>query len=428
MLARSLPDRVVIINDASRVRGGATSIALSNAHALGLRGVPVTFISGDDGPTDQPGEALVDFAAIGSHHLLDGSRMAATLRGVYNIKAERFLSEWIADSDTPRTVYHLHGWSKILSPSIFRSLNRVSSRLVIHAHDFFLTCPNGGYFDFQNHRPCTLKPLSASCLISHCDRRNYAHKLWRSARLEVRRVLLDPSRTRFIAVHDGMLPLLERGGIPRERLTVLRNPIVPWRARRIHAEGNKTFLFIGRLEEDKGISHLAQAARRAGVPLRVVGLGPLGPTLQRGFSEVEFVGWKSHREIAELCADVRAFVMPTRSRETFGLAILEALTSGLPVIVSDHALMAPEIVGLGLGLSCDPNDVEGMAEKLSQLAKDDASVASMSRKAHANAFRLAPTLEQWTDELLKTYAGLLAKGERGDVRTKRWRASHSPAS
>jgi len=46
------------------------------------------------------------------------------------------------------------------------------------------------------------------------------------------------------------------------------------------------------------------------------------------FPEIELMGWKSKQEIAQLCREARALIMPSRWRETFGLVALEAAMSG----------------------------------------------------------------------------------------------------
>ncbi len=406
---RPAPDRVVVINDISAMRGGATGIALASIGALRSRGVPVTLIAGDEPSSHGPAHLADSVAAVGSPHILDGSPLAGMVRGLFNAKASRVLTGWIARHDTPATVYHLHGWSKILSPAVFAALRPVAARLVLHAHDFFLACPNGGYFDFRRGEPCALRALGASCLVRHCDRRSYTQKLWRSARLGVSRALLDIAEAgRVLVVHEAMVPLMQRAGMSRARFGVLRNPVVPWCRRRVEAERNRLFLYVGRLEEDKGVDLLARAALKAGVPLRVVGSGPLAAMLAREHPEVELAGWRSRGEIAQLCREARAIVMPTRSRESFGIAGLEALMSGVPIAVSRHALMAEEIAGGGFGLVCDPGDLDATASTLARLASDDGLVAAMSAAGYERARRLAPTTEQWTDSLMNVYAEVLA--------------------
>lgn len=401
------PDRVVVINDISVMRGGATGVALASIRYLLSLGLPVTFITGDDGSEADPQIADV-ISAIGGRHILQGGRAQAMLRGVYNRAAAQYLSSWIARHDTPKTVYHLHGWSKTLSPAVFEALKPVAKRLVVHAHDFFLSCPNGGYFNFQQDRPCLLTPLSTACLTCNCDRRSYAQKIWRATRLAMRHHLLGlHSVGRILAVHEAMVPLLQRGAFADAAIDVLRNPVEPWCTDRVPAEHNRTFIFVGRLDADKGADLLAAAARRAGVSLRMIGAGPLAEKLAREFPEIELAGWKDRRDIAALCQDARAIVMPSRSRETFGLSALEALTSGLPAIVSSQALLAAEVVQGGLGFDCDPHDEASLAELLAQVAGNDEVVAQMSLTAYRHARALAPTPWDWSARLMRIYSDVL---------------------
>jgi glycosyltransferase involved in cell wall biosynthesis len=411
---RPVPDRVVIINDLSQVRGGATNVALHSAALLGGIGIPVTYFTGDDGLHPEPRLRNADVVAVGGEHILRTALLRAVRDGLYNVSAEQRLASWIAANDTPGTIYHLHGWSKILSPSAFHALRPVAKRLIISAHDFFLVCPNGGYFNFRSESPCKLRPMSTSCLLSSCDRRNYAHKLWRSVRQEIRRAVFDFASmgAKVLAVHEGMLPHLERGGIPRTQLATLRNPVTPWHARRIEAERNKVFLFVGRLEEDKGVDLLLAAAREANVPVRVIGGGPLAGKLAGIYPEAEFTGWKGANEMHALVRDARALVMPSRYREPFGLVAFEALASGLPVVVSSFAMIAGELSDVRAGLSCDPYDRAAFSKLLSILASNDELTASMSRLAYANAGRYLLTPSEWVERLVSHYSDALQEAAR----------------
>lgn len=62
----------------------------------------------------------------------------------------------------------------------------------------------------------------------------------------------------------------------------------------------------------------------------VIGDGPALPEMQRRYPDVHFLGRREHRALAELYASADVFVFPSRT-DTFGLVLLEALASGLPV-------------------------------------------------------------------------------------------------
>src|SRR5260370_39949436 len=109
-----------------------------------------------------------------------------------------------------------------------------------------------------------------------------------------------------------MVPHLTRAGIPRQRLSVLRNPVVPWRPSRVRAAGNRDVFYVGRVEADKGVDLLARAARRAGARLRIIGAGSLETAVRRENPEAELLGWQSRDQLAQLAGDARIVVMPTR--------------------------------------------------------------------------------------------------------------------
>ena len=403
-------ERVVVINDDSVESGGAAGIALASIRQLRAREIPVTMLTGDDGANTDLARLGVEVVSLGGRHILEGNRAGAALRGLYSHKTAVLLARWIEANDTPGTVYHLHNWHKVLSAAAFVPLRKVASRLVLSAHDYFLTCPNGGYFHYPRGEICNRVPLGAACLLASCDKRHYGHKLWRVARGAVRQGVFNVAETEatVLAVHEGMRPLLERGGVRPDAIDLLRNPVSPWRSSRVAAEGNSTFLFVGRLEEDKGVRVLAQAARRAKVPLRIIGTGPLAEELKRNFPEIEMSGWRSKTEIAELCRDVRALVMPSRWRETFGLAALEAAMSGIPVIGSRAALITEDVVRLGIGVGCEP-DVDSLARAMATIASDNRAVATMSQKGFTTARLLAPTPSDWCNGLLAIYQRKLSR-------------------
>jgi glycosyltransferase involved in cell wall biosynthesis len=207
-----------------------------------------------------------------------------------------------------------------------------------------------------------------------------------------------------LAVHEGMVPYLERGRTSPTAVCVVRNPVTPWRSERVRAEQNRDVFFVGRLEEDKGILQLAKAARLAGAPLRILGDGALKGVIARDYPEAMLMGWRSRDEIAEIIGHARLLVVPTCWREAFGLVALEAAMSGIPLIVSTFALISDEVVKHGFGLACNPYDIETMAKMIACLISDDALTQDMSLLGFTQARQLAPTPEQWCDDLIEIYA------------------------
>lgn len=398
-------DRIVVINDLSRAMGGASALAVGSARRFAERGYQVAMLAGDV-PDPALAEAGIAVTGLGQSRLL--GRGGAFLDGLWNRAAARMVRRWIAENDTPRTVYHLHGWSQILSPSVFAALAPVRGRLVISAHDFFLACPNGAFTQFRTGELCPHTALSRACLGEACDRRGQAHKLWRLARHAVQRLVYQPRNSPpVLAIHAAMRPMLARAGIPPEVIHPLPNPVVPFSPVRITAERNREILFVGRIEATKGADLALAAARRAGMPIRLVGDGADRARLAAEYPEARFAGRMLPAEIGALAASARLLVMPSRYPEPYGLVAMEAALAGLPVILPPSALLAPDLVAAGAAMAVHPQDIAAHAAVLRALASDDARVAAMSHAGFARTGHLALSPEDWIDRLLAHYAARL---------------------
>ncbi len=99
------------------------------------------------------------------------------------------------------------------------------------------------------------------------------------------------------------------------------------RKARLFGEG-PIFLYVGRLAVEKNI----KAFLDLGLPGRkvVVGSGPQAAELRRLYPDVLFTGPKEGEELARAYASADVFVFPSLT-DTFGLVLLEALASGVPV-------------------------------------------------------------------------------------------------
>jgi glycosyltransferase involved in cell wall biosynthesis len=108
--------------------------------------------------------------------------------------------------------------------------------------------------------------------------------------------------------------------------------------------------YVGRLSPEKDIESLKTILQAfPGARLALVGDGPHRKTLERHFAgmDVYFAGFLRGDELAEAYASSDVFVMPSRT-ETLGLVVLEAMSSGLPV-VGARAGGIPELIQDGAG-------------------------------------------------------------------------------
>lgn len=154
-------------------------------------------------------------------------------------------------------------------------------------------------------------------------------------------------------------------------------------------------LSVGTLEPRKNLPTLFAAyaglppALRQRFPLVVAGMKGWGTEglmksaevlVQRG--ELRLLGYVPDALIPPLYAGAAAFCYPSRY-EGFGLPVLEAMASGVPVLTSNRTSL-PEVVG-DVGVMVDPDDVDGMRERLLQLLDDRAYASDLARLGLARA-------------------------------------------
>jgi N-acetyl-alpha-D-glucosaminyl L-malate synthase BshA len=125
---------------------------------------------------------------------------------------------------------------------------------------------------------------------------------------------------------------------------------------------------------------------RARLPARLVmiGDGPDRPAAERQAAamglaaDVEFVG--EQQDLVPWLSTADVFLLPS-SQESFGLAALEAMACGVPVIAARVGGL-PEVIQDGTtGFVCDPADSAGMADRAMSLLTDDGRRDAMGRAA-----------------------------------------------
>lgn len=172
-------------------------------------------------------------------------------------------------------------------------------------------------------------------------------------------------------------------------------------------------LCVGRLIERKGQQHLLRAfallrERRPsqGLSLTLVGTGDNEAALRQLAAElglagcVDFRGFVPREGMPAVYGDADIFVLPSQS-EGMSIALLEAMASGLPVVVTATG-GTDELVGEGQnGLVVQWADVPGLARALGLLADQPQLRAAMGAESRARASALA-----W-DEITRQYVELM---------------------
>lgn len=407
------PD-IIVVNDFAHLRGGGDRVAISSAMGLADAGHRVTFFAAvgpvDPGLAKHPGVKVV---CLGLHDILrDPSRMRAMRNGAWNPSAARSFRRMLREHDPDATLVHVHSFTKAFSAAVPCAAPEMGFRTVLSLHDYFLTCPNGAYFEYPRMDVCGRRPLGRECFSCRCDARNHAHKLWRFARTWWQNRVADlPGKLDCVIAVSRTNLETARGMLPAKlRIELVPYPVDAEPGDPVAVEKNDMFLFVGRMELYKGPQLLAEAAAALNARVVFCGEGPATEKVRAIYPAAEIAGWQDRAALPGYFSRARALIFTSIWPETFGLTAVEALARGIPVIAS-RGTAAEESVEHGVnGLLFERGSSKNLATMMQYLNNNDLA-RKLGREAHRRYWRDPLTLGKHVVRLEAVYTSLMSKAQ-----------------
>lgn len=358
-------------------RAGASRIALQMCRELTMRGVEADLLTSDVDPADRHRVIPWAFREWDGVHVM---LAPASILKKYGFSCG--LPRWLARSLSQYDAVHLHGYFSFTTAMMASIACRYGVPYIIR--------PSG--------------ELSPTCLQEGGRARKLAYH-----RLKGRNWLMAAAAVHFTsrgeqleAVQLGVggngvvIPLgISEVEMPAGRKATLsqRYPCLA---------GRKIVLFLSRLDPHKSVEVLIEACRmlkaqRDDFALVIAGGGerPYEASVRRLVREAGldhqtvFTGFVDGEEKTEILTDADVFVLPSKG-ENFGLAVVEAMAAGLPVVVSPFVNIQQAISQYNAGF-VTPIHAGNIAAALRILFHDEQLYAAMSM----NARRLVEEQFRW---------------------------------
>lgn len=368
---------VVIVYDQAYISGGAAKIAIGEAVELKKRGVHVIYFSAISNNKGDICEELkknnVETICLKECHIALTKSSRALMKGLWNLNAYFRMCQLLEMLDPYTTIIHIQGWTKALSSSIMLAVKRKGFKQVITLHEYFTICQNGGLYDYKADCICKRKPGSISCFICNCDKRNYMHKIYRDLRQIIQRQTLKTVKPNIIYITNFSENKINISTKYIDSSYRLSNFVDISQKSRVKAEENEHYLFIGRVSAEKGIDIFCESITRCNVKGVVIGDGPLREKYKIIYPKIDFVGWKSQKEMATYLLEARALIIASKWYETMGLTIVEMQQYGIPCIVP-HECAASEYVQENVtGLLYHIGNVDSLCQSISIMTDSEKS-------------------------------------------------------
>ncbi|UKT62404.1 glycosyltransferase [Pedobacter mucosus] len=320
----------------------------------------------------------------------------------YNITLKK-LNEFKPD------IVHIHNLHFSGSVAVLYAIKKLKIPIVITLHNYRLVCPSGSLFykgkPFYNSLNGGF-PWAATKMGVYQDSK--FKTFWLSLTIYLQQklgILNDVDKFILLGKHSKEIFLKS----PLKHLTdrmIIKPNFSPISATDVSFPKTSSFLFIGRLTEEKGINVLLKAFKGSDHKIKIVGTGPLESLVQEYSASnlnIEFLGEQNREEVNHLLEKCTALIFPSIWFETFGMVIIEAFAKGKPVIASNLGNISNLIKDGYNGYLFEPGSENDLYEKIISYINLDENTKTLlsfnAKKSHLDLYSPQVNITQ----LLKIY-------------------------
>lgn len=375
--------KILHINNFFSNYGGAERVAYNVAVLLESAGHENIFFATNREPY------LFDTAVDTSNFVVDIDKKFANrlnpsviFKTFYNQEASLKLKQVISDQKPDLII--MHNFLYNLTVSILDICFNSGIKTVLYLHDVRGFCP-GGLLAFNDtycyDAPC-VSGSSLSCVKNKCKQGRLLPSLFSALNATFMRYRKYFSKfDQIITPSLALLELAVKYGVVKSKISVLPHFIT--NQQMVIAEeylsqdmldDNGYFLYVGRLDREKGVNFLLEAIRILPKTLlfKIVGDGDERVVLEdfariHGLSNVEFCGKVSGDALWRSYAGCIATIHPFNWFEAFGLTIIESFLFAKPAIASNLGA-AGELITPERGLLVEPASPEKLVQAIQYVA------------------------------------------------------------
>jgi len=362
---------IIAANNYYYHRGGSEAIFFAETAQLESRGwrvVPFSMQHAQNLPSEWS-EYFIRELEFGELQSIS-SKLRAAPKFVYSFEAKKKIERLIERVNPD--LCHLHNIYHHLSPSILSAIKSAGIPSVMTLHDLKIACPAYTMLARDGVCECCKGGRYSNLLKNRCINGSLLQSglVYLEAHLHTALRSYSSNVDRFIVPSRFYRDKLIEWGVDEDKLVYLPNAI-DVSSYSPNYQPENYFVYVGRLSQEKGISLLIQSSADVGVPLKVVGTGPLEHALKEQASKlgaaVEFTGYLKGAELRKAIANAKCTVLPSMWYENAPISVLESYALGTPVLGANIDGI-PELIEQGAtGELFSPGDATDLARKLNTL-------------------------------------------------------------
>lgn len=400
--------KVLLINNCFWRRGGSEAVYFNTADLLMMAGHDVVFLGLDDPLNIKTGQK--------EYFVKRGNSMKNLIAYFSNKEAAKVVED-IVVKEKP-DIAHAHLLWGGMTASIIPVLHKHGVPFVHTAHDYRMVCPA---YTFRNGKGEVCEQCKNgnfwNCTRNRCSKGSVLQSLLMTLEMFYRNRTWHPAKEL-----DGIIYVSQFAKHKHEEFdsrfkstknTVLYNFTSVGEKYPLIEKGGNYYLYYGRLSHEKGVETLVEAfSKQLDLKLKVVGTGPKEEALkQKNYSNVEFLGYKSGKELYNIVREARFVCVPSEWYENNPMTIVESYSMGVPVIGARIGGI-PEIVEDGktgfLFESGNVESLENVVELSLKVGEEDYKEMKKNAlefaKEHFDKKTYADKLVCFYEDILEDYA------------------------
>ena len=308
-------------------------------------------------------------------------------RMFYSMEAKRKFGQ-LLDDTKPDLVYIMQFHNKI-SPSIIDAAKKRGVPVIHRISDFQYMCPNALFYnDSTGVCEDCLKGKRWSCIKNKCVLNSTVYSGIKMAAKWLHDIMeVTKKIDAFVIPSVFTLGKLNEYGIPQEKLHHIPtffnlkedNPLV---------EYQPYFLFVGRIEKQKGLMTLIQAFVGTNYQLKIIGFSndgyenELKAYLRGKQYQIEFLGKKTFAEIVPYLKSCLCTIVPSEWYDNFPNVVLESYAYKKAVIATDFGSLKYMVDNGSTGLTFKYKDIEDLRNKISYMYTHQVEAKEMGEAAY----------------------------------------------
>lgn len=283
---------------------------------------------------------------------------------------------------------HVHNFFYTASTAVFKAAEEAKVPVIQTLHNYRSICISA--LLMRNHAPCELcvnqmipwQGIKYQCFQGSSGKSAVLagliawQKYTKAWTTRVQKVIALTSYAKHKILNSSL-------GIHSNQILVKANSVddfglSPWQHRENY------LLFVGRLSSEKGIQVLLEASQHTQLNIRVIGDGPLANRVQiasENQDNLSYLGPQKHTIVMQQVKACKGLLMPSLWYEGLPNTILEAFSTGTPVLASDIDNLNQIVRNQENGLTFKMGDGKDLADKAEVLCSNQTKWSDLAKNA-----------------------------------------------